>query len=82
MNRHSMAAIERTNMNAKITQEPITLQWLLARGWTMTEAAERIGCTVSHLRRVIKGEREGRPTLLKLERLPSKKLTQLRRKKL
>ena len=41
---------------AMATQEKIiNIQWLLGHGYTPTEAAEVLGVTASHLRRVLKG---------------------------
>ena len=64
------------------TQEDISLQWLLSRGYTPTEAAEMLGVTASHLRRVLKGSPDRGQSLKKrICTLPRKKLTALRRTK-
>lgn len=43
-------------MTTETVQERITPQWLLARGWYITEAAKAIGRDPSHVRRVLIGE--------------------------
>ena len=66
---------------AMTTQEKIiNIQWLLGHGYTPTEAAEVLGVTASHLRRVLKGAPDrGNALKARIRRLPRKKLTSLRR---
>jgi len=66
---------------AMATQEKIiNIQWLLGHGYTPTEAAEVLGVTASHLRRVLKGAPDrGNALKARIRRLPRKKLTSLRR---
>ena len=66
---------------AMTTQEKIiNIQWLLGHGYTPTEAAEVLGVTASHLRRVLKGAPDrGNALKVRIRRLPRKKLTSLRR---
>lgn len=52
-------------MTTKTAQERITPQWLLARGWYITEAAKAIGRDPSHVRRVLIGDRKSK-TIAKL----------------
>ncbi|MBO1688154.1 helix-turn-helix domain-containing protein [Akkermansia massiliensis] len=62
------------------TQEDISLQWLLSRGYTPVEAAEALGVSPSHVRRVLKGAPDrGNALKARIRRLPRKKLTSLRR---
>ena len=62
---------------AMATQEKIiNIQWLLGHGYTPTEAAEVLGVTASHLRRVLKGAPDrGNALKARIRRLPRKKLT-------
>ena len=66
---------------AMATQEKIiNIQWLLGHGYTPTEAAEVLGVTARHLRRVLKGAPDrGNALKARIRRLPRKKLTSLRR---
>ena len=63
-----------------IQEKNINIQWLLGHGYTPTEAAEVLGVTASHLRRVLKGAPDrGNALKVRIRRLPRKKLTSLRR---
>lgn len=62
-------------MTTDTAQERITPQWLLARGWYITEAAKAIGRNPSHVRRVLIGKRESKTVTDLLRALPEKKLT-------
>lgn len=70
------------NKSNMTRQADITLQWLLGRGWTPIEAAEKLGVTSTHLRKVLNGKADRGGALLKrVAKLPYKSLTSLRRSK-
>lgn len=57
-----------------IQEKNINIQWLLGHGYTPTEAAEVLGVTASHLRRVLKGAPDrGNALKVRIRRLPRKK---------
>lgn len=61
-------------------QVPAYLSGLYAKGYTLKEASEVLGCTHGHLARVLKGERKPSADLLgRLNNLPRKQLVLRRR---
>lgn len=60
----------------------INMQWLLGRGYTPAEAAEILGVSSTHVRKVLNGTPDrGNALRARIRQLPRKKLTALRRTK-
>lgn len=58
------------------------MQWLLSRGYTPVEAAEKLGVSPSHVRKVLRGTPDrGNALKARIKQLPCKQLTALRRSK-
>ena len=60
-------------------QDNISVHWLYnVKGYTFTQAARAINKTPSHVRRVVRGDRNHKPTVEAFLALPYKELTDLR----
>lgn len=56
------------NMNRKSNKDmTVTARYLADKGYTITRAAQNVGCSPAHLTKVLKGERK--PSVALLERL-------------
>lgn len=56
------------------------VEWLYAKGWTLSEASDAVGVTPHHVRMVLMGQRFSSRLIIKLTSLPKKPLV-LRRSK-
>ena len=63
------------------TQEPTAIQRLLAKGWTISDAALFLGVSRQHLYMVLTGRRASKRLTAKVEALPYRSLTRMRRSK-
>ena len=66
-------------MITETAQDNISVHWLYnVKGYTFTQAAHAINKTPSHVRRVVRGDRNHKPTIEALRALPDRELTDLR----
>ena len=63
------------------TQEPTAIQRLLAMGWTNSDAALFLGVSRQHLYMVLTGRRVSKRLTAKVDALPYRRLTRMRRSK-
>ena len=57
----------------------VNLSWLYGRGWTITQAAQHIGCTKAHVSQVLAGKRHSSRLIARLHQLPQRDLIMRRR---
>lgn len=50
------------------------INWLYARGWTVRQAAKKLGVSYSHVAYVLRGERKSKRLLDSLRALPQRTL--------
>lgn len=55
-------------------QAQITVQWLLARGYTLAGAARCLGRSRQHVTEVVAGKRQSPTLIAKLRKLPKRQL--------
>lgn len=55
--------------------QTIDKNWLYAQGWTIRQAARKLGRSPQHIAEVLKGTRRSEPLLRKIKKLPLRSLS-------